>query len=217
MQIKLRPIDSDYLTLSTTMTSLDIDNITASLPHSTVDPIICMFTQETFKEVQVQLNANDVSIFTNLSNGQHGFSPLTISDAQYKLVSTVTFVFLVNSGAAPTYPTNVTSARIKQADDAHDQTYRLFKVYTLANKTLKQILLGTIEEEYYRVLHNNLIGYANVTTSDIIQHLYTSYGNITSTQLADNDAKLRYRYDSNQPIESPYEINRQRYRFCRIC
>ena len=39
----------------------------------------------------------------------------------------------------------------------------------------------------------------------MIQHLYTGYGNITSTQLANNDITLRSAYDPNQPIESFYE------------
>ena len=104
-----------------------------------------------------------------------------------------------------TYPLNAASARIKQADDAHDKVYRIFKEYTLADKALKQLLLGAIEEKYYHVLRNNLIGYANVTTRDLIQHLYTGYDNITFTQLADNDIKLCSTYDTNQPIESLYE------------
>ena len=128
-----------------------------------------------------------------------------MSDAQYNSVSTVPFVAPVNPGATVTYPLNATSTWIKQADDAHDKACILFKEYTLANKALKQLLLGAIEEKYYRVLCNDLISYANVTTRDLIQCLYTGYGNITSIQLADNDIKLRSVYDPNQPIESLYE------------
>ena len=38
-----------------------------------------------------------------------------------------------------------------------------------------------------------------------IQYLYTSYSNIISTQLADNDTQMRSPCDPNQHIESLYE------------
>ena len=139
------------------MKSLDIDNIAAGFHHPTFDPIIGLPTYETIKELHVQLNANAASIFTNLVDGRHGFLRLTVSDAQYNSVSAVPFVASVNPGETVNYPLNITSARIKQADDAHDKTYRLFKEYTLAGRTLKQLLLGSIEEKYYRVLRNNII------------------------------------------------------------
>ena len=70
-----------------------------------------------------------------------------MSDAQYNSVSTVPFVAPANPGVSVTYPLNATSVRIKQADDAHDKAYILFKEYTLTDKALKQLLLGAIEEK----------------------------------------------------------------------
>ena len=187
------------------MTRLDIDKVTAGFPHPTIDPILGISTYITIKKLHVQLNTNATSIFTILGDGQHGLLQFTVSGAQYNSVSAVPFVAPANPGATPTYLTNASSTRIKQADNAHDKTYRLFKEYTIVDKVLKQLLLVAIEVKYYRVLRNNLIGYANVATRDLIKHIDTSYSNIASTQLADNDVKLRSTYDYNQLIESVYE------------
>ena len=187
------------------MTNLYTDKITAGFPRPIVDPILGLPTYATIKELHVQLNANAASIFTNIGDGQHDLLRLAVSNAQYNSVSTVRFVAPANPGATVTYLPNATSARIKHADDTHDKAFILFKEYTLADKVLKQLLLVAIEEKHYRVLRNDLIGYANVTTRDLIQHLYTGYGNITSTQLANNDTTLRSAYDPNQPTESLYE------------
>ena len=119
---------------------------------------------------------------------------------QYNSVSIVLFVAPISLGVLPTYPTNTTSDRIKQADAAHNKASILFKEYSLVDKTLKKLFLGTTKKKYYRVLYNSLIGYANVIITDLIQHLHTSYGNITSTQLADNDVRLLSVYDPNQPV-----------------
>lgn len=82
---------------------------------------------------------------------------------------------------------------------------RIFREYSLADNALKQLLLTSVEEKYYRVLRNSLIGYASITTRMFIQYLYTSYSNITSTQLADNDTQMRSPCDPNQHIEFLYE------------
>ena len=187
------------------MTNLYTDKITAGFPRPIVDPILGLPTYATIKELHVQLNSNAASIFMNIGDGQHDLLRLAVSNAQYNSVSTVPFVAPANPGATVTYLPNATSARIKHADDTHDKAFILFKEYTLADKVLKQLLLVAIEEKHYRVLRNDLIGCANVTTRDLIQHLYTCYGNSTSTQLTNNAITLRSGYDPNQPIKSLYE------------
>ena len=114
--------------------------------------------------------------FTNLGDDQHQILRLSVSDAQYNYVFTVTFVSSANPEAAPTYPTNATSDWNKQADDAYDKVYILLKECTLSDKGLKKLLIGYIEEKYYRVLRNDLISYVNVRTRDLVQHPYTSSG-----------------------------------------
>ena len=116
----------------------------------------------------MQLNENAASIFSNQGSGQHGLLRLTVLDAQYNSVSTVPFVQPMNPG--PTMPSdlNATAAQIKQAVGTYEIQIRLFREYTLADKVLKQLLLGAVEDKYYRVIRNSLINYANVTTCSII-------------------------------------------------
>ena len=103
----------------------------------------------------------------------------------------------------PTVPSvlNVTAAQIKQAVDQHELQTKLFREYTLVDKALKQLLLSAVEDKYYIVMHNSLIGYANVTT----RSLSSLWQHITSTQVSDNDKKLKTPYEPNQPIEALYE------------
>lgn len=70
---------------------------------------------------------------------------------------------------------------------------------------MKQFLLMAVEEFYYRPLRNITMGYATVSTKDILDHIYDSYGNITESDLSDNDNRFRTPYDSEQPIEFLYD------------
>jgi hypothetical protein len=54
---------------------------------------------------------------------------------------------------------------------------------------------------YYRTLRNLITGYANITTLQILAHLYATYGNINPTDLIDNDERMKKAYDPSQPIE----------------
>ena len=153
----------------------------------------------------MQLNVNAASIFSNLGDGQHGLLRLTVSDAQYNYVSTVPFVQTMNPGPTMSSVLYATAAQIKQAVDQHELQIKLFREYTLIDKVLKQLMLSAVEDKYYRVMRNSLIGYANVTTRSLIQYLYQAYVNITPTQVSNNDKKLRAPYDPNQPIEALYE------------
>ncbi len=55
---------------------------------------------------------------------------------------------------------------------------------------------------YLRTLCHQATGFANVTTHQILNHLYNNYGKLSPADLQDNDSKLRSTYDPNQPIET---------------
>jgi hypothetical protein len=69
------------------------------------------------------------------------------------------------------------------------------------DQALKQQILNAYDDMYTRGLRNTHTGYASVTALQIITHLYTLYGKITSMDLETNDAKMKAPYDSTQPIE----------------
>jgi hypothetical protein len=77
----------------------------------------------------------------------------------------------------------------------------MWKEYLSTDKALKQQLLAAIDDIYYRSLRNRITGYANVTTLTILRHLYDTYGNISPTDLIDNDTRMKAPYDPSQPIE----------------
>ena len=94
-----------------------------------------MSAYEIIKELYVQLNANAVSMFTNLGDGKHELLRLIVSDAaQYKSVTAVPSVSPANPGVVLNYSNNANSTRIKQADDTHGKAYILFKKYTLVER-----------------------------------------------------------------------------------
>jgi hypothetical protein len=46
------------------------------------------------------------------------------------------------------------------------------------------------------------VGYLNVTTRDLLDHLYSQYARISTSDLQDNDRKFKEPYDANLPLET---------------
>ena len=63
---------------------------------------------------------------------------------------------------------------------------------------------------FIRYLRHKYIGYGLTNTRTILDHLYTTYANISSADLQENNAVFRTPYDINQPTETlfvtPYSL-----------
>ncbi len=58
---------------------------------------------------------------------------------------------------------------------------------------------------FLRTLRHRATGFANVTTRQILDHLYANDGKLSPADLQDNDSKMRTTYDPNQPIETFFD------------
>jgi hypothetical protein len=178
-----------------------LDRIIESFPHPTILPIVGQPTYETLAEVHLKLNTNAASVQSHLGNGILGLLYLTVSPAVYNTQSATAFIAPINPGPSPTIPPLSTGPQIADIRSQHDVKNALYKEYDATDKALKSLLLSTVDETYVRSLRDKYIGYANVTTLQMITHLYTSYAKISESDLEENDARMKADYDVNQPIE----------------
>jgi hypothetical protein len=171
-------------------------------PFPTIDPIVGEPDYETIAELHKKINANAASVQSNLGNGRLGHLALTVSDAIYNTLSAIPFEPPANPGAQPEIPADATGPAAATIRHTFAESTTLFKKYVAVDMVLKQILLGAIDEMFIRALHTQYVGYLNVTTRDILNHLYTTYACISSADLLANDEKFKAPYDANLPIET---------------
>jgi DNA-binding protein H-NS len=81
----------------------------------------------------------------------------------------------------------------------------VFQETTRTDQALKQQLLGAFDEMYTKSLSNCHTGFATITTFDIIQYLYQTYGMISQVNLKDNTACMNEPYDPTTPIENLFD------------
>jgi hypothetical protein len=58
---------------------------------------------------------------------------------------------------------------------------------------------------YFDIFHDNMVGYANVTARDMLDHLFETYGNITAVDLEINFEHMRRAWDPQQPVETLFK------------
>jgi hypothetical protein len=68
----------------------------------------------------------------------------------------------------------------------------------------KQII-SVFEPLFLDVLNDNMVGFANISARDIMDHLFGTYGNITAVDLEINFEHMRRAWDPQQPVESLFK------------
>jgi hypothetical protein len=185
------------------MAATSVEAFIESFPHPIIPPIEGLPTYESITDVTRLLNTNAASVHSELGGGQLGHLALTISPAIYATLSAIPFVEPANPGPVPILVPNVgTAVQIQGLIRDHKESLRLWREYNNVDAALKQQIIRAVDQLYIRTLQHRHTGFANVTARQLIQHLLTTYGNITPTDLALNDGKFRTAYDPAQTIEA---------------
>jgi hypothetical protein len=58
---------------------------------------------------------------------------------------------------------------------------------------------------YLDMLNDNMVGYANVLSREMLDHLFETYGNITAVDLEINFEHMRRAWDPQQPVETLFK------------
>ena len=130
--------------------------------------------------MHLKLNTNAASIYSNRGNRQLGLIFLTLKPEVYDTISSVQFVPPTNPGLNPTIPQNSTGPQISEIRRCYKESYDEWMHYDQTDKALRKLLLAVVDESYVRSLRDKYVGYANITTLTILNHLYDSYARITA-------------------------------------
>ena len=99
---------------------------------------------------------------------------------------------------APVVPVGM----IDELQYRHTESTKIFTEYENTDKALRQLLLASTDKLYVRSLCHKCIGYRKTATQALLDHLYSTYANMSASALQDNYKRLRAPYDSNQPFET---------------
>jgi hypothetical protein len=147
-----------------------------------------------------ELNTYAASIESARGGGQHGHLALVMNDADYLAIANEAFVAPVHPGPNPV-PGN-TQPQIIENNRLHAAALLEHKTYKDTENQLKSMLIKAVPNIYIEELQDPVLGYATVTTRQLLQHLDDNYGTVTARDLARNMDQMTKQWTGDQPIEN---------------
>jgi hypothetical protein len=172
-----------------------IDDLLASFPHPGLPTVQGEPDYQTFHANRNFLQANLRAIDTHLGGGTLGHLGLIISNASYARIAPTKDAAptLWTSPQAPRWaPVNTdgTAAQISAARHIWEEDVQTCQI-TSVQHALKKQIISVFEPMYFDILNDNMVGYANISARDMLDHLFETYGNITAVNMEINFENMR--------------------------
>jgi hypothetical protein len=188
------------------------EDVIASFSHPILPTVQGETDYQTIHAIRKSLQANSRAIDTHLGGDTLGYLGLIVSDTSYSMIAPATYacptlwVSPTDPGRAPAN-TDGTAAQISAARHIWEEDVQTYRTYTSVQQALKKQIISVFEPMYLDVLNDNMVGFANTSDRDILDHLFGTYGNITAVDLEINFEHMRRAWDPQQPVESLFKHN----------
>ena len=180
------------------------DTISSTFPHPELT--VLADSRPTFISLQrlhAEIQSNAESVPSIRGNGELGHLAITMTAAQFLIESGgVPFDPPVHPGAAPDHPAGATAPIITEINRQFLADQKEFTLYTSVAANLKRQLLKAVPELYLEALRHPTRNFSRLTVLAILEHLDTTYGAITTDDLAVNRKNLHREWSSAQPLEA---------------
>jgi hypothetical protein len=140
-----------------------------------------------------------------LGGGTLGHLGLIVSDASYAIITpetdagTTIWVSPTAPGRAPAN-TDGTAAQISAVRHIWEEDVQTYRTYTFVQQALKKQIISVFEPMYLEVLNYNMVGFANISARDMLDHLFVTHSNITAVDLEINFEHMYRAWDPQQPV-----------------
>jgi hypothetical protein len=145
--------------------------------------------EPTFKDLKIicrYLNTNTMSVSLYEGRGRHGQLGVFMMNEKYFARATDVFTAPENPGATPVHPDNATEAQIAGANRAHTEAIRVYRTYHNVDQAFKKLIIDAFEDQLLNALSEEVVGYANHMSLNILTHLLTYYAMTAPTELTQN-------------------------------
>jgi hypothetical protein len=187
------------------MTASTPDELIAGFPHSSLPKVTGEPTFEDLKVIRRLLNTNAMSVSSYIGGGRHGHLCIIMTNKEYFAIAADVFPVPDNPGASPEVVVGMTASVISELTRLHREATQVYRTYHNVDRAIKKLILEAFDDAYLNALSDEVVGYANCTSLDLLTHLLTFYAMIAPTEFTQDYERLNTPYDPNQPIETLFQ------------
>ena len=152
------------------------DKIFGAFSEYLLAPLEGVLTYEYMTNLKVYLNLCLSEFGFTLGCGTFGYLVLTAQPAVFNTHYGTAFVTPRNPGIHPVMPNPApTAAILSKLIRTHKHKVCLFNEYFAVNRACKKVISKLTPETFYKSLSRRIIGFAKVTSLEILTHLITEY------------------------------------------
>jgi hypothetical protein len=146
-----------------------------------------------------------MSISSYKDGKQHGHLGIIMTNAECFTVKTDVFLPPENLGPAATIVTGMMGVHISEMGRLHTEVILTYLTYNNVDKAFKKMIIDAFEDKYLNALSDEIVGYANCTSLQLLTHLLMYYAIIAPTELTQNYEPINTPCDTNQLIEDLFQ------------
>jgi hypothetical protein len=128
-----------------------------------------------------------------------------MTNEEYFAVAVDVFPVPNNPGPSAAVVAGMTAAVIAETTQLHKEATQVYRTYHKVDQAIKKLIFEAFDDAYLIALSDEIVGYANFTSLQLLNHLLTYYAMIAPTELTQNYERLSAPYDPNQPIETLFQ------------
>jgi hypothetical protein len=179
--------------------------MTAYTPNSSLPKVTREHTFEDLKFIRRLINTYAMSVSFYVGGCLHGHLSIIMTNEEYFAIAADVFLIPDNPKTSPTVVVAMTAAVIAELTQLHREATQVYRTYHNVDQAIKKLILEAFDDAYLNELSDEVVGYANCTSLDLLTHLLTFYAMIARTELTQNYEHLKTPYDPNQPIEMLFQ------------
>jgi hypothetical protein len=165
------------------MTASTRDELVAGFPHSSLPKVTGEPTFEDLKVIRRLLNTNAVSVASYEGGGRHRHLSIIMTNEEYFTVSVDVFPVPNNPGPSAAVVAGMTAAVIAETTRLHKEETQVYRTYHNVDEAIKKLIIEAFEDAYLNALSDEIVGYANCTSLQLLTHLLTNDAMIAPTEL----------------------------------
>jgi hypothetical protein len=155
------------------------------------------------QQLKKEIYSNARSVYSPLGGGDNGHLALVMGGAAaYQLCAGTAWIDPVHPGTHPDHAPNASQAQIIASNRLYDNEVAQFQTFTTVRNMLCKQLLDAINNTYFSALEDRLFGYDDAMPRQLMQHLHTTYVNLTIDDLENNRELLAATWNPDNPIET---------------
>jgi hypothetical protein len=182
------------------------EDIIASFPHPIIPTVQGEPDYHTKDAIRKLLQANARSIDSHLGGGALGHLGLIVSAEAYAIVAPAhPWINPEAPGRAPTEIDGGNAAQLSTERHHWEEAVTTCRTRSTVEQALKKQIITVFEPMYLEILNNDMVGFANTSTREMLEHLFLSYGSITAVDLERNFETMQKAWDPQQPVETLFK------------